>query len=51
MRGGELGNQKKKVKFVPKRVLEKPMVEGRCVKYGRGNHLARNCKAQSRAKR
>ena len=50
LRGGESGNEKKKGKFVPKEVWDKQKEEGRCVKCGRSNHQARDCKALSRAK-
>ena len=50
LRGGELGSEKKKGEFVTKEVWEKRKEEGRCMKCGRNNHQARDCKALSRAK-
>ena len=50
LRGGESGNEKKKREFVPKEVWDKWKIEGRCMKCGRSNHLARDCKAASEAK-
>ena len=50
MRGGEAGSEKKKGEFVPKEVWDKQKEEGRCMKYGRSNQEARDCKALSRAK-
>ena len=50
MRGGESGSEKKKGEFVPKEVWDKRNVEGRCMKCGRSNHQARDCKTPSRAK-
>ena len=50
LRGGESGSEKKKVEFVPKEVCDKRKTEGRCMKCGRSNHQARDCKAPSRAK-
>ena len=50
LRGGESESEKKKGEFVPKEVWDKPKEEGRCMKCGRSNHQARDCKALSRAK-
>ena len=50
MRGGETGSEKKKGEFVAKDVCDKRKEEGRCMKYERSNHQARDCKALSRAK-
>ena len=50
LRGGESGSEKKKSDFVPKAVWDKRKVEGRCMKRGRSNHQARDCRAASRAK-
>ena len=49
MRGGESGSEKKKGEFVLKEVWDKWKEEGRCMKCGRSNHQARDCKALSRA--
>ena len=48
--GGESGREKKKGEFVPKEVWDKRKIEGRCMKCGRSNHQARDCKAPSQAK-
>ena len=50
LRGGESGSEKKKREFVPKEVWDKRKIEGRCMKCGRSNHQARDCKAPLRAK-
>ena len=50
LRGGVPGSEKKKGEFVPKEVWDKRKIEGRCMKYGRSNHQAWDCKAPSRAK-
>ena len=50
LRGGELGSEKKKGEFVTKEVWDKRKIEGRCMKCGRSNHQARDCKAPSLAK-
>ena len=50
LRGGESGSEKKKGKVVLKEVWDKQKEKGRCIKYGRSNHQARDCKALSRAK-
>ena len=50
MREGESGSEKKKGDFVPKEVWDKRKIEGRCMKCGRSNHQARDCKAASQAK-
>ena len=50
MRGGEWGSEKKKGEFVPEEVWDKLKVEGRCMKCGRSNHQARDCKTLLRAK-
>ena len=47
LRGEESGNEKKKSEFVPKEVWDKRKIEGRCMKCGRSNHQARDCKAPS----
>ena len=49
-RGVEAGNEKKKAEWVPKEVWDKCKLEGRCMKHGRSNHLARDCKTLLRAK-
>ena len=50
MRGGESGSEKKKGEFVLKEVWDKRKIEGMCMKCGRSNHQARDCKAPARAK-
>ena len=50
LRGGESGSEKKKCEFVPKEVWDKRKIEGRCMKCGRSNHQAQDCKAPSQAK-
>ena len=50
MKGGESGSEKKNGEFVPGEVWDKWKEEGRCMKYGRSNHQARDCKVLSRAK-
>ena len=50
MREGEAGSEKKKGEFVLKEVWDKRKEEGRCMKCGRSNHQAQDCKAASRAK-
>ena len=50
LRGGETGSDKKKGEFVLKDVWGKRKEDGRCMKYGRSNHQALDCKALSRAK-
>ena len=50
LRGGESGSEQKKDEFVPKEVWDKRKIEGRCMKCGRSNHQAQDCKAPSRAK-
>ena len=50
MRGGESGSEKKKGDVVRTEVWNKRKIEGRCMKCGRSNHQARDCKAPSRAK-
>ena len=50
MRGGEAGSEKKKCEFVTKEVWDKRKVEEGCMKYGRSNHQAWDCKAPLRAK-
>ena len=50
LRGGESGSEKKKGEFVLKEVWDKWKIEGRCIKCGRSNHQAQDCKAPSRAK-
>ena len=50
MRGGEARSEKKKGEFVLKEVCDKRKMEERCIKCGRSNHQARDCKAPSRAK-
>ena len=50
MRGGQSGSEKKKGEFVTKEVWDKRKIERRCMKCGRSNHQARDCKAPSRAK-
>ena len=50
LRGGESGSEKKKGEFVTKEVWDKRKIEVRCMKCGRSNHQARDCKAASRAK-
>ena len=49
MRGGESRSEKKKGEFVPKEVCDKRKVEGRCMKCGRSNHQAQDCKAPAQA--
>ena len=50
LRGGETGSEKKNGEFVSKDIWDKRKEEGRCMKCGRSNHQARDCKALSRAK-
>ena len=50
LRGGETGSEKKKGEFVQKNVWDTRKEEGRCMKCGRSNHQARDCKTLSRAK-
>ena len=50
LRGGETGSEKKKGKFIAKNIWDIRKEEGRCMKCGRSNHQARDCKALSRAK-
>ena len=50
LRGGEAGSEKKKDEFVPKEVWDRRKEEGRCMKCGRSNHQAWDCKALWRAK-
>ena len=50
LRGVDSDSEKKKSKFVPKKVWDKRKIEGRCMKCGRSNHQARDCKAPSQAK-
>ena len=51
LRGGELDSEKKKKgELVRKEVCDKRKEEGRCMKCGRSNHQAQDCKALSRAK-
>ena len=45
-----MNSEKKKGEFVPKEVWDKRKVEGRCIKYGRSNHQARDCKDLLKAK-
>ena len=45
LRGGESASEKKKGEFVSKEVWDKRKIEGRCMKCGRSNHQARDCKA------
>ena len=47
LKGGESGSEKKKGEFVPEEVWDKLKIEGRCMKCGRSNHQARDCKAPS----
>ena len=49
-RAGESGSEKKMGEIVPKEVWDERKVEGRCIKCGRGNHQAQDCKPPSRAK-
>ena len=50
LRGRETGTEKKKGEFGPQDVRDKRKEEGRCMKCGRSNHQARDCKALSGAK-
>ena len=50
LRGGETGSEKKKGEVVQKVVWDKLKEGGRCMKCGRSNHLAWDCKALSGAK-
>ena len=45
-----MGSEKKNGDFVLKEVWDKRKIEGRCMKCGRSNHQARDCKALSGAK-
>ena len=50
LRGEESECEKKKCEFVLKEVWDKRKIEERCIKCGRSNHQARDCKASLRAK-
>ena len=49
-REGEVGSERKKGELVAKEIWDKEKVERRCMKCGRRNHPAQDCKAPSRAK-